>query len=188
MVALFWSRIKVVSLVVLILVVVHITNSVMDNQLTQFGILPRHWDTWYHIFTAPFIHGSHAHLINNLIGLTIFSGICLLSRSIGFYLVASLFIVTLTGILIWAFGRKALHIGASGWIFGLWSLTIMQAWFDRSFKHFCIAIMVVFFYGGMIYGVLPTQPGVSFEAHLFGVVAGVVFAALSAKRIYRKAV
>lgn len=183
-----WLRIKVIAGVLLVLVVIQTVNFATGYQLKQFGILPRQWDSWYHIFTAPFIHGSSVHLINNLVGLSIFSAICLLTRSVGYYLIASLFILVLTGLLVWLLGRKALHIGASGWIFGLWSLSIMQAWFDRSLAHFGIAVLVVFFYGGMIYGVLPTQPGVSFESHLFGVLAGVMFAGVSAKKAVRKEV
>ncbi len=83
--------------------------------------------------------------------------------------------------MVWLFARPAIHIGASGWIFGLWSLTIAMAWFDRRFINIVIAVFVIFFYGGMFYGVLPGRPGVSFESHLFGAVAGVICALLMAK-------
>lgn len=50
------------------------------------------------------------------------------------------------------------------------------AWFDRKPLNILIALVVAFFYGGMLWGVLPTDPGVSFESHLFGALAGVVCA------------
>jgi membrane associated rhomboid family serine protease len=90
---------------------------------------------------------------------------------------ASAVIILLGGALVWLFARPGDHIGASGWIFGLWSLVIALAWFDRSPRNIAIALAVVFFYGGMVFGVLPTQ-GVSFESHLFGAIAG-VFAAFT---------
>lgn len=74
------------------------------------------------------------------------------------------------------FARTASHIGASGWVFGLWSLSIAMAVFDRSLKNIVIALIVVFLYGGMIYGVLPGDPRISFEAHIFGAIAGVLCA------------
>lgn len=153
---------------------VYAANIVLAGKLFQFGIAPRVDASWWHIYTAPFLHGDWTHLVNNLFGLAIFSAFCLI-RSVGFYYAASFFIITVTGLLVFFFGRTAIHIGASGWIFGLWSLSIAMAWFDRSFKHFLVAVLVCFLYGGMIYGVLPTQPGVSFESHLFGVLAGVLF-------------
>ena len=55
---------------------------------------------------------------------------------------------------------------------GLWSLVIALAWFDRSPRNIAIALAVVFFYGGMVFGVLPTQGYISFESHLSGAIAG----------------
>jgi membrane associated rhomboid family serine protease len=75
----------------------------------------------------------------------------------------------------------ALHIGASGWIFGLWSLCIATAWYDRKFINIVIGLLVVFLYGGMLFGVLPGDPRVSFESHFFGAIAGVVCAFFQAK-------
>ncbi len=175
-----WLRVRVITCVVMLISIIHIFNIILDGQFNQYGIIPRSPENWYHIITAPFIHGSYWHLINNIIGLSIFSAICLV-RPVSFYLISSLIIILVTGILVWLFGREASHIGASGWIFGLWSLSITIAWFDRSFKNIAIALFVIFFYGGMIYGILPIQTGVSFESHLFGVVAGVVCGAIATK-------
>lgn len=170
-----WLRIKLIVGMAVLLSAVHVVNVALGGQLNQFGVIPRSVDSWFHVITAPFIHGSYGHLINNLIGLSIFSAFCLL-RSVRFYLLSSAFIIVVSGMLVWVFGRGASHIGASGWIFGLWSLSIAIALFDRRFKNIVIALLVVFLYGGMIYGVLPTDPRVSFEAHLFGAVAGVMCA------------
>lgn len=169
-----WQRFKLIAFLSLVMLTVYAANILLAGKLFQFGIAPRVDSLWWHIYTAPFLHGDWTHLVNNLIGLSIFSAFCLI-RSVGFYYAASFFIITVTGLLVFFFGRSATHIGASGWIFGLWSLSIAMAWFDRSFKHFLVAVIVCVLYGGMIYGVLPTQPGVSFESHLFGVVAGVLF-------------
>ncbi len=179
-----WLRVKLVAGLVLVMIAVHIANIALGGQLSQYGIIPRSVDSWFHVFTAPFIHGNIAHLLNNVVGLSVFSAFCLM-RSMRFYIVSSLFIIVASGGLIWLFGRDATHIGASGWIFGLWSLTMAIAWFDRRFVNIITAIIVAFFYGGMIHGVLPSDPRISFEAHLFGAFAGVVcamFAAVFAKK------
>jgi membrane associated rhomboid family serine protease len=156
---------------------VHVLNVLLNNQLGLYGIIPRSEAYWFHIYTSPFIHGNLGHLLNNLFGLAVFSAFSLL-RSVRFYLISSFFIITCTGALVWMFGRNAIHIGASGWIFGLWSLSIAMALVDRRFVSILTGILVFFFYGGMIYGVLPNDPNISFEAHFFGASSGVLFAFL----------
>ncbi len=165
----------------IVMVAIHMVDLIFGLNLNYFGIRPGELDTLPYILSAPWLHGSWAHLLNNLMGLVIFSALSLI-RGRKFFLSASLIIIALTGVLVWLFARKgATHIGASGWIFGLWSLSIAIAWFQRSFLNIVIAVFVAVFYGGMIWGVLPTDPSVSFESHLFGVVAG-VFAAYALTR------
>ncbi len=173
-------KIRVLLILAAVISGIHFLNIFTGYQISRFGISPRVVETLPHIYSAPLLHGNTAHLVNNLIGLMVFSSLCLL-RGIKFYLWSSFIIITLTGLMVWLFARPAIHIGASGWIFGLWSLTIAMAWFDRRFINIVIAVFVIFFYGGMFYGVLPGRPGVSFESHLFGAVAGVICALLMAK-------
>lgn len=169
----------------LTLVAVHAYNVYTNGQLVYLGIGPRNVNTLWHIYTAPFIHGSWGHLINNLIGLLIFSTLCLM-RSTKFFIYASFFIITLGGFLTWSLGRATLHVGASGWVFGLWSLIILMGWFDRRFGSIAIAILVLIFYGGMIFGVLPTDKRISYESHLFGAIAGALFAYLFGKKSWAR--
>lgn len=167
---------KLIAYLCLTMIGIHIVNVVLGNQLSYFGIRPGQVSTLPYILTAPWLHGSWAHLLSNLVGLGVFSALSLI-RGTNFFIKASAIIICLTGALVWLFARSgATHIGASGWIFGLWSLSIAVAWFQRSFLNIVIAVFVAVFYGGMIWGVLPSNPHISFESHLFGALAG-VFAA-----------
>lgn len=163
------------------MIVTHIVNMLTGGSLNGFGIHPREMGTAYTIATAPFLHGDLGHLGNNLLAFAVLAGLCLLNGA-RYFLKASAIIIVLGGALVWLFGRGNIHIGASGWIFGLWSLAIAQAWFDRSPRNFAIAAAVAIFYGGMVFGVLPGQAGISFESHLFGALAGVVAASTLARR------
>ena len=174
------QKIKLITVICGVLIVVHILNILTQGSLFVLGIRPGDVSSLPNILTAPFVHGTWTHLANNLFGLIIFSALCLL-RGVKFYLISSFIIIVLTGLLVWFFARKAVHIGASGWIFGLWSLSIAIAFFQRSFTNIAIAIFVLFFYGGMIYGVLPRDSYISFESHLFGVISGIVCAYLVTK-------
>lgn len=167
--------------ILLVMYLIQIANELTGGALRVFGIYPREPSSLLFIFTAPFVHGSWLHLINNSIGLLILSGFCLV-RGKRFYWRCSLLIIVLGGLLVWIFGRPAVHIGASGWIFGLWSLSIALAWFEKSVINILIALTVILLYGGMVLGVLPSQPGVSFEGHAFGALSGVIAAATYGRR------
>lgn len=169
------ERLKFIAILCGFLVGVHFANLMSGGYLNNFGIEPREIGSIYTIFTAPWLHGDFTHLGNNMLAIAIFSFLCLLNGR-RYFLVASFLIIAITGILVWLFARDALHIGASGWIFGLWSLIIALGWIDRSFRNIIVAIGVVFFYGSMVVGVLPTAGFVSFESHLFGAIAGVLTA------------
>jgi len=159
------------------MIAVHIVNLFTGGFLSSFGIEPRVIGAAYTIATAPFIHSDVVHLGSNLAAFMVLGSLVLL-QGLRYFVKASAIIIGLGGALVWLFARPGDHIGASGWIFGLWSLVIALAWFDRSPRNIAIALAVVFFYGGMVFGVLPTQGYISFESHLFGAIAG-VFAAFT---------
>ncbi len=175
------NKVNTVLLILIAMTGIHLINNFLNGQFLQYGIYPRDIDRWYHVFTAPFIHGNWGHLLNNLVGLAVFSFLCML-RSVNYFIKASVFINLVTGCLVWLFARPAIHLGASGWVFGLWSLLIVTAWFDRRFSNLLIAVFVVLFYGGMIYGILPGERGISFESHLFGALAGLLFVSMTHKK------
>lgn len=177
------QRAMLLAAIVALMVIIHIINSLSGSALDIYGVHPRHVDGLTGIVAAPWLHDDWGHLGNNLVAMTIFGALVLVG-GLRYFLNASLIIILLSGALLWLFGRNALHIGASGWIFGLWSLVIARGWYDRNWRNIAIAIGVIAFYGGMVVGVLPTTGRISFEGHLFGAVAGVVAAyALRSRRV-----
>ena len=158
-----------------VMVLVHLLNMFSGGGLSSLGIRPRDPASLYAIATTPWIHGGLGHLGNNLVMLAALTGLCLL-EGVAYFIRASLIIIILSGLLLWLFGRDGVHIGASGWIFGLWSLTIVRAWFHRSYGNVLIAVAVVLLYGGLAWGLLPAGAGISFEGHIFGALAGVAAA------------
>ena len=107
-----------------------------------------------------------------------------LVRGVRRWMAASAVIIVLGGALVWllAIGSNEVHIGASGWVFGLFGFLIASAWFERRPVSIVLAIVAVMLYGGTIlFGFLP-RPGLSWEGHLFGFVAGVVAARMLTAR------
>ena len=130
------------------------------------------------ILLSPLLHGSFSHLLSNtltLLGL----GILVALRGAKTLAGVSLFVIVFGGALVWLVGRPAVHVGASGLAFGLLGYLVAQGWYERSFASILVAVVVVILYGGMILGVVPQSGFVSWEGHLFGLVAGVIAARLS---------
>ncbi|MEO1256087.1 MAG: rhomboid family intramembrane serine protease, partial [Bacteroidota bacterium] len=81
-----------------------------------------------------------------------------------------------TNLLVWIFGRPFYHIGASGLIYALASFLVFYGLFRRNFKSVIISIVVIFFYGGMAYGLFSFDDRISWESHLMGAIVGLVSA------------
>ena len=130
------------------------------------------------ILLSPLLHGSFSHLLSNTLTL-IPLGVVVAARGAKTLAGVSLFVVALGGLLVWLVGRPAVHVGASGLAFGLFGYLVARGWYERSFVSILVALIVVALYGGMILGALPQDGFVSWEGHLFGLVAGVLAARMS---------
>ncbi len=172
--------IKIIILICAMMASVHLLNILTDGYFLNFGLEPRELSRIYAILLYPWLHGDMTHLLSNLSIFVVLAFLCLM-QGVRYFVKASAIIIIVSGLLVWLFGRDAIHIGASGWIFGLWSLTIALAWFERSFLNISVGIGVLIFYGGMIFGLVPTSAPVSFEGHIFGAMAGVISAAILSK-------
>ncbi|MUM30704.1 rhomboid family intramembrane serine protease, partial [Mycolicibacterium sp. CBMA 361] len=75
-------------------------------------------------------------------------------------------------------GVESVHIGASGLIFGWLTFLIVFGFFTRRAWQIAVGVVVLFVYGGVLWGALPGTFGVSWQGHLCGGIAGVIAAYL----------
>jgi membrane associated rhomboid family serine protease len=156
---------------------VFIVNAIIPIDFNQFGILPRRVEGIKGVLFAPFLHGSLAHIVSNTLPMLVLATVLFyFYPKIAFRVL--LLSAVMGGILVWIFGRTAYHIGASGVIFSLVAFLIASGIFRKKIKALLVAIAIFFFYGGVVWGILPTQPGVSWESHLFGFLSGIALAYL----------
>lgn len=175
------SAIKAVVILVAAIWLVELINALLGHRLNVFGVYPRRVDSLPGILVWPFLHGGYAHLLMNTTPLLVM-GFFVALRGVRSFCLSSLFILVLAGIGVWLFGRTAYHIGASGLVFGYFGFLVALAWYEKSLMTFLVACLVLFYYGGIIYGVLPRDEFVSWEGHLFGLIAGVIAANLFASK------
>lgn len=149
--------------------------------LNKYGILPRTLRGLVGILFAPLLHGNIMHLISNTVPLMV-----LLFILFKFYKDEAMMVIILSvlmgGSMVWLMGRSATHIGASGLIYSLAAFNITYGFLQKKFLNIIVSLLVVFFYGGLIWGVFPTRFYVSWEGHLFGAIAGVVLAFMFNKK------
>ncbi len=148
--------------------------------LEQYGLVPRSVRGLVGIVAMPFLHGDLSHIIGNTVPLAVTLFLLAGSRANSSAIVV--LITLLAGGGLWLFGREALHIGASGLVFGLIGFHIFSGIFERRFKSIAIALLVGGLYAGTLFnGVLPFQKGVSWDGHLIGAIAGALVALITAK-------
>lgn len=164
----------VVSLVA-VLFAIEVINILTGRSLNQFGLVPRQTDALLGILFGPLLHGSVAHFLSNILTLGIFSFL-MLQYGVARYLHVTLWILLTSGLLVWIFARPAIHVGASGLIYGYFGYLVLAGFLSRKLKLILVSLAVAVFYGGLVFGVLPSRPFVSWEWHLAGMVSGLVAA------------
>ncbi|HAG83165.1 MAG TPA: rhomboid family intramembrane serine protease [Cyanobacteria bacterium UBA12227] len=151
------------------------------NSLNSYGILPRHIIGLRGILFAPFLHGNLLHLISNTIPFLTLGWFVMLQETSDFFGVTAITMVV-SGLGVWVFGSAGVHIGASSLIFGYLGFLLLRGYFQRNFASIMLSLIVGFLYGGAIWGVLPSVPGVSWEGHLFGFIGGILAARFLSRR------
>ena len=142
-----------------------------------FGLIPRYLGGLDGIIAMPLLHGSFGHLMANTPPLLVMGGL-LVATTTRALLPVNAVVIGLGGGLVWLFGTSAIHIAASGPASGWVGFLVVRGLVDRSLITLGAALVVGVLYGSILWGVLPGQPGVSWEAHLFGAIAGAAAALL----------
>ena len=177
--AFIWLLIFVASLWV-----AEIVDTLTNLNLDQYGILPRDVTGLRGIPLSVFLHGDFSHLISNTGPLVVLGGLISL-RGAKRLLVSSVFITLLSGAFVWLMAGVVtgygIHIGASGMVFGYFGYLAARGLYERSLSSILISIAVIAVYGTIIFGILPTNEFVSWEGHLFGLIAGILYAGLVGK-------
>lgn len=152
-----------------------IIEEIFGLDLYRAGIYPLHLKGVPGILTSPFIHSGFGHLVSNSVPFfVLLFALIYYYRKIAYRIYFQIFLIS--GLCVWLGGRESWHIGASGVVYGLAAFHFTSGIIRNDLRLLTISAVVVFLYGGMIWGILPIKPGISWESHLWGGVSGVVLA------------
>ncbi|MGP3985748.1 rhomboid family intramembrane serine protease [Streptomyces sp. 3N207] len=166
---------------VALLWVLEAVDQASGNALDTFGIQPRRTGELVDLIPSSFMHFGFEHLIANTLPLLILGFLAAL-RGVGRFLAVAAIIVVVSGLGVWLIApMNSNTAGASGLIFGLFGYLLARGFVDRRITDVALGTVVAVFYGSILWGVLPTESGVSWQGHLFGLIGGVLAARLTAE-------
>lgn len=156
----------------------HLIQYMTGTDFVQLGVWPRTAEGAIGILTSPLIHADLNHLFANSIPLFVLgASLFYFYRSIAVR--AFILIYIFSNIWVWGMAREAYHIGASGIVYGLASFLFVSGLIRKEPRLMAISMFVAFLYGGFIWGIFPElfpEKNISWEGHLMGMLAGVIFA------------
>lgn len=176
-----WQRSAIVMLgIAVLLVVIEAIDVATNSSLESNGIRPRQLGGLDGIVWAPMLHSDWSHLFANLGPGVVLGFLLLLARR---FLLVTAIVWVVSGVGVWFFSASyTLTIGASGIVFGWLAYLLVRGLFNRDPWQILIGIVLFAVYGSILWGVLPTNPMVSWQAHLFGAIGGVLAAWFLADR------
>ncbi|BDH56437.1 rhomboid family intramembrane serine protease [Tsukamurella sp. PLM1] len=162
---------------------IEVVDTLAGNSLDQWGIHPRDGgEAVRGIALAPLLHGGWEHLAANSVPALILGFVGLVAGA-GRFLLATVLIWVVSGVGVWfTGGANTVVIGLSGVLFGWMTYLVARGLFTRKPVDLIVGVVLMLLYGGMLWGVLPGQQGVSWQAHLWGAVGGVLAAVLLGRR------
>ena len=167
------TGLRFAALYVLSIWVVFIINAIVfGGNLLYMGIHPLDVPSLPFIFTSPLLHGNLEHILGNTVPGAIFAFLVGYSGKRVFWEVTA-FVVIIGGLGTWLFGGIGTnHVGASGLVYGWLAYLIVRGFFNRSGQQIALGVILGFLYSGLVWGMFPGNPGVSWQAHLFGAIGG----------------
>ena len=174
-----FGALKALGVLMAAMIVVHAFNAlILGHAWDRYGILPARADgLWPGVVSAPFLHVSNLHLVNNLLALTALGGMAAMVAGNARFVAATIFIALVGAAGTWLIARGGSHIGASGLVFGYFGFLVGQGLFRQSLLSLVVAGLVIFVYGANIFfGIFFPRGCTSWEGHLAGALAGLGYA------------
>ena len=176
------DRIKLIGFMLTLMWILECIDALLPGSgLDVFGVHPRSTFGLVGILFAPMLHGGFGHLATNTVPFAVLGFLSTTRHMRDFWRVLILSALT-AGLGAWLFGASdSVHIGASGVIFGFLGFLLARGLFEKSLSSILMSGFVAFFFGGMLWAVLPlVQDGISWQSHLFGCLGGVWSARIGA--------
>ena len=169
------NPLKFPTLLLTIIWLVKLFELIFEHDFIIYGVLPRNFSGFRGIFLSPLIHSDINHLLRNSLPVFI---LCAIIFNFYKQIANKIFIYLyfISGLWLWCIGRESFHIGASGLIYSMASFLFFSGVFRKNTQLSAIALLVIFIYGGLFWGLFPINQNISWEGHLTGFISGTLIA------------
>jgi membrane associated rhomboid family serine protease len=166
---------------------IELIDVVLPVHLDRWGIEARSWSGLDGVIWAPLLHAGWDHLISNTLPVMVF-GFLAMAGGLGQWIAVTVTIWLVSGLGVWLTAPSGvITVGASGIAFGWLAFLLVRGIFNKSVKQLAVAVVLFLYWGSTLLGVLPGDPQISWQGHLFGALAGVLTAWLTSRATKVKA-
>ncbi|MDR3442628.1 MAG: rhomboid family intramembrane serine protease [Legionella sp.] len=165
------NNFPILAAIILTVWVIFFITHFINRRILLLGIIPRRLRGLPGILLAPLLHADFNHIFFNSIPLLVLSNFVLIN-GLPYYLIVTLMITVLSGVAVWCLAKPGVHVGASGLITGYWALLISNIYQSGTLTTIILGLISLYYFAGIFLGIFPREKGVSWEAHLFGLLAG----------------
>ena len=151
----------------------NLLNWATGSRFNLLGLIPRKKYGLPGIIFSPILHADFTHLLFNTLPFFALS-LFILSVGVKQYIQVTFIIWIVQGLLVWLFARRGNHIGASGVISGYFAFVLAQAIDKPSVTTLFVGGIALYYFGGILLSLFPSEERVSWEGHLFGFLAGIL--------------
>ncbi|RUR12083.1 rhomboid family intramembrane serine protease [Legionella sp. km772] len=166
------SNLPILGIILVIPWAIYLFSSCISKKILLLGIIPRRLIGLPGIVFAPLLHANFNHIFFNSIPLVVLSCFILIN-GLHYYLIVTFLITILSGIAIWCFAKNGLHIGASALITGYWSFLVVNIYQRTTPITIILGLISLYYFAGIFLGIFPKEKGVSWQGHLYGLLAGI---------------
>jgi membrane associated rhomboid family serine protease len=175
------AAIIIVAFTAVLYLVEFVDLVVLHGGLSKDGIRGHSLSGLGGVIWAPFIHESWGHLASNTLPVLLF-GFLAMAGGLAQFVSVTVLVWVVSGLGVWATtGSATVTIGASGIAFGWLAFLLVRGLFNRSFGQIVIALVLLFYWGSILWGLIPGQPDISWQGHVFGAIGGVLAAFLATR-------
>ena len=170
---LLWTPVGLLVIALAAMWAIEIVDTVvLDERLQRNGLRPRRQAGLDGIAWTPFLHGDYGHIASNSVPFLVLGGL-VAARGMRYWAWVTAISIVVGGGLTWLLAGDGIHIGSSGVVFGYFGAILGAAVFERRVRALGAALIALGFYSSLIAGLVP-QDAVSWEGHLFGMIAGII--------------
>lgn len=177
----FRAGMVMLTFVAMLYLIEFIDAALFHGGLDRYGIVARSVPGLSGIIWAPLLHLNWAHLAGNTVPVLLF-GFLAMAGGLGQWIVVTTTIWLVSGIGVWLLADPGSNtVGASGLAFGWLAFLLVRGLFNGSFKQILVGLILLFYWGSVLWGLLPGNPEISWQGHLFGALAGILAAWLASR-------